>query len=161
VSKPQDPPAKIAESVHVDAAPEQVWRVVSDVTRMGEWSPECRKVVLLGGGPVREGLRMVGVNRRGVVVWPTLSTVVRLEPGRVVAWRTRESAATWTYELEPADGGTRLTGSRDLDGFSLLTRVAAPLIGGAAGHDQELAVGIRTTLRRMKAAVERAEQPAS
>jgi uncharacterized protein YndB with AHSA1/START domain len=157
VTQTQEQPARIAESVHVDAPPEDVWRVVSDVTRMGEWSPECRKVVLLGGGPVREGLRMVGVNRRGVVVWPTLSTVVRLEPGRAVAWRTRESAATWTYELAAEDGGTRLTGRRDLDGFSLLTRVAAPLIGGAAGHDQELAVGIRTTLRRMKTAVEAAE----
>lgn len=160
MTKPQDQPARIAESVHVDASPEDVWRVVADVTRMGEWSPECRKVVLLGGGPVREGLRMVGVNRRGLAVWPTLSTVVRLEPARAVAWRTRESAATWTYELEPEDGGTRLSGRRDLDGFSLLTRVAAPLIGGAAGHDQELAAGIRTTLRRMKTAVERSAQPA-
>jgi uncharacterized protein YndB with AHSA1/START domain len=160
VSNPQDPPARIVESVHVDAPAEDVWRVVSDVTRMGEWSPECRKVVLLGGGPVREGLRMVGVNRRGLVVWPTLSTVVRLEPGRALAWRTRESAATWTYELEAQDGGTRLTGRRDLDGFSLLTRMAAPLIGGAAGHDQELAAGIRTTLRRMKAVVEQSAQAA-
>jgi len=160
VSNRPDQPARIAESVHVEAPPEEVWRVVSDVARMGEWSPECRKVVLLGGGPVREGLRMVGVNRRGLAVWPTLSTVVRLEPARAVAWKTRESAATWTYELEPEEGGTRLSGRRDLDGFSLLTRVAAPLIGGAAGHDQELAAGIRTTLRRIKAAVEGAAQPA-
>jgi uncharacterized protein YndB with AHSA1/START domain len=158
VSKPQDPPVRIVESVHVYAPPADVWEVVSDVTRMGEWSPECRKVVLVGGGPVREGLRMVGVNRRGLAVWPTLSTVVRLEPGRVLAWRTRESGATWTYELEPVEGGTTLTGRRDLDGYTLLTRVAAPLIGGAAGHDNELAAGIRTTLRRMKAVVERSAQ---
>ena len=160
MSKTQDPPARIAESVHVDAPPEVVWAAVSDVTRMGEWSPECRKVVLLGGGPVKVGSRMVGINRRGVVVWPTLSTVIRLEPGRALAWETRESAATWTYELEPKDAGTRLTARRELDGYSLLTRVGGPLIGGAAGHDQELAAGIRTTLRRMKTVVERPAQAA-
>lgn len=160
MSKTQDPPAPIAETVHVDATPEDVWRVVSDVTRMGEWSPECRKVVLLGGGQVEVGSRMVGINRRGVVVWPTLSTVVRLEPGRALAWRTRESGATWTYELEPQDAGTTLTGRRELDGYSLLTRVGGPLIGGAAGHDEELAAGMRTTLRRIKAAIERAAEPA-
>jgi uncharacterized protein YndB with AHSA1/START domain len=160
VSNSQAQPARIAEAINVEAPPEEVWRVVSDVTRMGEWSPECRKVLLLGGGPVRVGTRMVGVNRRGLVVWPTVSTVVRLEPWRALAWRTRESAATWTYEVEPEDGGTRLTCRRDLDGYSRLTRVAAPLIGGAAGHDEELAAGIRTTMRRIKSSVEGAVQPA-
>jgi uncharacterized protein YndB with AHSA1/START domain len=159
VSKTQDPPARITESVHVEAPPEVVWAAVSDLTRMGEWSPECRKVVLLGGGPVKVGSRMVGINRRGVFVWPTLSTVVRLEPGRALGWKTRESGATWTYELEPHDTGTTLTGRRELDGYSLLTRVGGPLIGGAAGHDQELAAGIRTTLRRIKTVVEQAAQP--
>jgi uncharacterized protein YndB with AHSA1/START domain len=148
------PPEAITASVVVDAPPDAVWRVVSDVARMGEWSPECRKVVLLGARRAEVGVRMVGINRRGLAVWPTVSTVVRLEPGRAVAWRTRESGATWTYELEPAGGGTRLTGRRDLDRYSTLTRVAAPLIGGAAGHDRELADGIRVTLGRIKAEAE-------
>jgi hypothetical protein len=160
VSKPANPPARIAETVHVEAPPVDVWRLVSDVTRMGEWSPECRKVLLLGGKPVRVGSRMVGINRRGLAVWPTVSTVVRLDPERAVAWKTRESGATWTYELEGEEAGTRLTGRRDLHGYTALTRVAAPLIGGAAGHDEELAAGIRTTLRRIKAVVERSGQPA-
>jgi hypothetical protein len=30
----------------------------------------------------------------------------------------------------------------------------APLIGGAVGHDEELAAGIRSTLERIKATVE-------
>jgi hypothetical protein len=73
-----------------------------------------------------------------------------------VAWRTRESGATWTYELEAADGGTRLTGRRDLPRFTALTTHLGPVIGGAAGHDRELAEGIRTTLGRIKDAVETA-----
>jgi uncharacterized protein YndB with AHSA1/START domain len=153
-------PEAIAETVHVDAPPGAVWRVVSDVTRMGEWSPECRKVLLLGAKRPGLGVRMVGINRRGLVVWPTVSRIVRFEADRAVAWKTRESGATWTYELDPSEGGTRLTGRRDLTGYTTLTRVAAPLIGGAAGHDRELADGIRTTLGRIKAAAEGAAQPA-
>ena len=152
-------PEAIRATVHVDAPPEKVWPVVSDVTRMGEWSPECRKVLLVGAKQPRLGVRMVGLNRRGLAVWPTVSTIVRFDAGRAVAWKTRESGATWTYELEAADGGTRLTGRRDLDRYSTLTRVSAPLIGGAAGHDRELAEGIRTTLDRIKAAVERPAAP--
>ena len=100
------------------------------------------------------GTRFVGLNRRGWVMWPTLSTVVRFEPEKAVAWRTRESAATWTYELEPTATGTRLTARRDLDAFSPLTRYAAPLIGGAVGHDRELTDGLRLTLERIKSVVE-------
>ncbi|MGH3372749.1 MAG: SRPBCC family protein [Nocardioidaceae bacterium] len=147
-------PLPISASVEVSATPESVWAVISDVTRMTEWSPECRKIVVLGSPKQGVGTKLLGVNRRGFAVWPTRSRVVRYEPVRAVAWKTRESGATWSYELEPTERGTRLTGRRELDGFSTLTRVAAPLIGGAVGHDRELTEGIRTTLERIKDTVE-------
>jgi uncharacterized protein YndB with AHSA1/START domain len=147
-------PLPISASVHIDAAPERVWEVVGDVARMPEWSPELRRLVVLGRGPVAVGSTLLGLNRRGWVAWPTSSKVTRLEPGRAVAWRTRESGATWTYELEPADGGTRLTGRRDLPAYTRGTSLLGPVIGGAAGHDRELAEGIRTTLERIKATLE-------
>jgi hypothetical protein len=99
-------------------------------------------------------MRLVGINRRGLAAWPTTSTVVRFEPCTAVAWKTRESGATWTYTLEEAEGGTRLTGRRELPRFTLGTTLMAPLIGGAEGHDQELSDGIRQTLERIKATVE-------
>lgn len=147
-------PLLISASVEVAAAPEKVWQVVSDVTRMPEWSPELRRLVVIGSPKQGEGARMLGINRRGWAVWPTTSRVVRFEPHKAVAWKTRESGATWTYELEPTGSGTRLTGRRDLPGFTVGTKVMAPLIGGAEGHDGELADGIRTTLERIKATVE-------
>ena len=88
-------------------------------------------------------------------MWPTTSKVVRYEPGKAVAWKTRESGATWSYEITPTASGTRLTGRRELPSFSAATKLMAPLIGGADGHDEELADGIRTTLERIKATVER------
>jgi uncharacterized protein YndB with AHSA1/START domain len=147
-------PLPITESVEIDAAPAEVWSVVGDLTRMPEWSPELRRLVLLGRGGVSVGSTLLGLNRRGWVAWPTTSKVVRLEPERAVAWRTRESGATWSYELSPSGTGTRLTGRRDLPAFSVATTVLGPVIGGAAGHDRELAEGIRTTLQRIKSTVE-------
>lgn len=147
-------PLPISASVDIAASPEEVWAVVSDVTRMPEWSPELRRLFALGRGEPQVGTVLLGINRRGYVAWPTTSRVTRFEPGRAVAWKTRESGATWTYELEPVAGGTRLSGRRDLPRFTLGTTLLAPVIGGAGGHDVELAAGIAATLERIKATVE-------
>jgi uncharacterized membrane protein len=149
-------PLPISASVEVDASPDAVWAVVSDVTRMPEFSPELRRLFVVGSKKPRVGMNLVGINRRGYAVWPTTSKVTRFEPGRAVAWKTRESGATWTYELEPTERGTRVTGRRDLPQFTIGTTLMAPVIGGAEGHDQELADGIRSTLERIKATVESA-----
>jgi hypothetical protein len=121
---------------------------------MPEFSPELRRLFVVGSKPTGVGTTMVGINRRRFVAWPTTSKVTRFEPGRAVAWKTRESGATWTYELEPTESGTRVTGRRDLPSFTLGTTLMAPVIGGAEGHDHELAEGIRSTLERIKATVE-------
>ena len=151
-------PLPISASTEIAAAPAEVWAVVSDVTRMPEFSPELRKVIPLGR--VRGlGQTILGLNRRKAVWWPTTSKVVRWEPERVVAWKTRESGATWSYECEPTevDGhpATRLTATRELDAFTLGSKLMTPILGGAVGHDEELAAGLATTLDRIKAAVER------
>ena len=38
----------IEDSIDIDATPEQVWSLVSDLRRMGEWSPQARKVLVRG-----------------------------------------------------------------------------------------------------------------
>jgi len=148
-------PLPISASVELAAPPETVWELVSDVSRMSDWSPECRKIVVLGSPKQGVGTKFIGLNRRGWAVWPTTSKVVRFEPGKAVAWRTRESGATWSYEIARTASGTSLTGRRELPSYTIGTKLMAPLIGGAGGHDQELAEGIRTTLERIKAAVEK------
>ena len=148
-------PLPISASVELAAPPETVWELVSDVSRMSDWSPECRKIVVLGSPKQGVGTKFIGLNRRGWAVWPTTSKVVRFEPGKAVAWRTRESGATWSYEIAPTASGTSLTGRRELPSYTIGTKLMAPIIGGAGGHDQELAEGIRTTLERIKTAVEK------
>jgi hypothetical protein len=146
-------PAPISATVEMKAGPEAVWKVVSDLARMPEFSPELRKAFVLGKPGV--GANIVGINRRKAVVWPTSSKVVRWEPAFAVAWKTRESGATWIYELEPTATGTSVTGRRVLPRFTLGTSLLGPVIGGAEGHDAELAAGIRTTLERIRSAVEK------
>ena len=150
-------PALISATVEMKAGPEAVWEVVSDLTRMPEFSPELRKAFVVG--KVGVGAHIIGINRRRAVVWPTTSKVVRWEPGRAVAWKTRESGATWIYELEPTATGTAVTGRRVLPKFTLGTSLLGPVIGGAEGHDAELADGIRTTLERIRSTVEQSGTP--
>jgi Polyketide cyclase / dehydrase and lipid transport len=145
-------PALISATVEMKAGPEAVWKVVSDFARMPEFSPELRKAFVVGKPGV--GAHIIGINRRKAVLWPTTSKVVRWEPGRAVAWRTRESGATWIYELERTATGTSVTGRRTLPKYTLGTSLLGPVIGGAGGHDVELANGIRTTLERIRSTVE-------
>lgn len=146
-------PMDVSATTRVEAPVERVWEVVSDVRRMPEFSPEVRKVLTYGGTGTK--MRLVGINRRGLAVWPTTSRVVRWDPERAIAWKVRESGATWLYELEPADGAaTTLTARRLLPRFSMGTTLMGPVIGGAELHDRELSAGLATTLERMKALIE-------
>ncbi|MEI2776628.1 MAG: SRPBCC family protein [Tetrasphaera sp.] len=148
----------LAATIEIAAPAEAVWAVVSDVRRTGEWSPECRKV--LARGPVSEGSRIVGLNRRGLIVWPTTAKVVRCEPGKAIAWRVTENGTTWSYELEPSATGTRLTERREASaGVTRLSATfTAALLGGNDEHSDELEQGMRAGLATIKQIVE-ARQP--
>lgn len=146
-------PLPVGASAEMDATPEEVWTLLADPRRMQEFSPELRKVFMLGRRR-GEGARFVGINRRKAVVWPTNSKIVRYEPARAIAWHVLEVNATWSYELESTAAGTRVTGRRELPGYTIASRLMTPILGGAHGHDRELAAGVRQTLERMKAVVE-------
>ena len=50
------------------APPSSVFRLVSDITRMGEWSPECRRCEWLDDvASASVGARFRGYNQRGWV----------------------------------------------------------------------------------------------
>lgn len=141
-------------SIEIDAPPERVWQVVADVRRTGEWSPECRRVVPLGS--VRKGTVLLGFNRRGKARWPTLSQIVRFEPGREIAWAVRTNRSVWSYRLEPTPNGTRVVESRETPRG--IGRVAGwftgLFLGGSETHDAELESGMASGLARVKALVE-------
>jgi uncharacterized protein YndB with AHSA1/START domain len=142
--------------IEIAAPPAEVWKVVSDVRRTGEWSPECIRVVPVG--TVRAGSWLVGLNRRGRVRWATVSRIRRFEPGREIAWDVRTNGSRWAYRLEPAGTGTRLIETREVP--RRIGRVAGAFtrvfLGGARVHDAELHAGMARGLERIKTLVETA-----
>jgi hemerythrin-like domain-containing protein len=101
-------------TVDVEATPEQVWAVLSDVRRVPAWSHECRQVTWLDDVTEgRVGARFKGTNRSGFARWQRPCTITGWEPGRRLTFETRGplgmDATEWTFELEPHGTGTRLT----------------------------------------------------
>ena len=146
-------------TVHMDASPEAIWALVSDVTQIGRYSPETFEAEWLDGatGPA-VGARFRGhVKRNGIgpVYWAACS-VTECEPGRVFAFgvgRPGKAMNTWSYRLEPAPGGgTDVTESFQLSPM-LPLKVYWSVLGWARGRTNRQ--GMQTTLERMKAEVER------
>ncbi|WP_168698884.1 SRPBCC family protein [Gordonia paraffinivorans] len=148
--------ALIEESIEIDATPEQVWSVISDLERMGEWSPQCKKMIIRGG-TVGLGTRTININRRGPLVWPTTSKVVRFEPNREIAFRVAENHTVWSYTITPGDSGVTLTERREVNGST--TKISSILVdklfGGVESFETELKLGMAETLGKIKRAAEK------
>jgi len=100
-----------ADSVVVASTPAELYDLVSDVTRTGEWSPVCRACWWDEGASGQVGDWFTGRNEVPGRTWETRSQVVAAERGREFAWLVGGRFARWGFTLEPVDGGTRLTES--------------------------------------------------
>ncbi len=149
--------AQVSVTRDIAAPPETVWAMVSDVTRMGEWSPEAESARWLGGatGPTA-GARFRGTNRRGKRTWNTVGTVVDAEPGRVFCFHVTAmcfKVAEWRYTFEPTDSGCRVAETwTDHRG-----RIVGTVGGWKTGVDDRPThnrVGMERTLDRLKSVAE-------
>lgn len=145
-------------TVHFAAPAARVWDLVSDVTRIGEFSPETFEAQWLDGatGP-RAGARFRGHvrrNGRGPVYWTTCTVTVS-EPGREFAFAVNGPGEaivnTWRYRLEPGEDGTDVTESFEVPG-TLPMRLYWSVAGRARLRTN--LTGMRVTLEKMKAIVE-------
>lgn len=98
----------------IEAPPERVWDLVSDVTLMPGMSAELQSVRWLDGrsGPALRA-RFAGRNKHeSIGEWETTSHIVEYEPPRVFAWAVEDPerpSAIWRFTLNQRDGGTRLS----------------------------------------------------
>jgi hypothetical protein len=105
----------------VSATASQVYDLVADLPRMGEWSPECAAVEWedAHARPV-VGARFVGHSRTGprkLIRWSRRGRVLVVDPGHEFAFATEEGGregVVWRYRFEPVDGGTRVTESYEV-----------------------------------------------
>jgi uncharacterized protein YndB with AHSA1/START domain len=132
----------------------KVWSLVSDLSRMPQWSPQCRMMKLLG--PLRPGTRTLNINRRNMLFWPTTSTITEVVPERKLAFRIPLNTSVWTYELEPTATGTRLVETRHAENgvTAVSTAVTKAALGGVDSFEKELLEGMNQSLIRIKAAAE-------
>jgi hypothetical protein len=100
-----------SDSIVVRTSPEELYDLVSDVTRTGEWSPVCRACWWDEGDVPRVGAWFTGRNEVPGRTWETRSQVVVADPGREFAWLVGGRLVRWSFTLEPVEGGTRLTES--------------------------------------------------
>ena len=151
-------------TVHIAASPTRVWDLVSDVTRIGRYSPETFEAQWIDGatGPA-VGAKFRGHvkrNRKGPVYWTT-STVTACDPGKAFAfgvWNKPDHPLNvWRYDIAPAGDGCDVTESFTLAQTWWL-RLYWTLLGWARGKTNR--DGMQQTLERVRADAEAQPTPA-
>ncbi len=143
-------------SVVVHASAEELWALVTDVTRTGEWSPENTGAVWLDDatGPV-VGARFRGTNRRGKTKWSSTCQVITAVPGRefeFVVGNPAKPETRWRYVLEPAgEGETRVTESFELvKPLGAASRFLTRVTTGVKDRRADMEENVRQSVARIK-----------
>ena len=145
-------------SLYMEAPPEKVWALVSDVTRIGEFSPETFEARWTRGSTGPEvGASFKGhVKRNGVgpTYWSPCQ-VTACVPNQVFEFAVGTDDVTmnnWGYRLEQEGAGTKVTEYFRLEP-KLYMRAYWTVMGRLRGRTNEK--GMRTTLERMKVVLEK------
>ena len=132
-------PRTFRDSVLVDAPPAEVYDLVSDQTRVGEWSPQCVRCEWEDPAHAGEvGAVFIGHNETADRSWTTRSTVVVADRPREFAWEVGPGLVRWAFQVDAAGGGSRLTESWEfLD-------AGIAMFGERYGDDAEAQIADRT-----------------
>ena len=150
---------QVSVTREIGAPADKVCALVSDVTRMGEWSPENLGGVWLGGATsATPGAKFRGTNRIGKRKWKTVATVIDADAGRRFSFRVSTAGlkvAEWSYAFEPTEHGCRVTESwtdQRAGWFKPIAHLATG-VGDRATHNR---AGMEQTLERLAATAESA-----
>ena len=153
-----------SDSITIGRPPEDVYAIVSDVTRMGELSPVCRSGAW--DDPDQAGKRgawFTGHNAIGEFTWDTHCQVVVAEPGREFTFVNHgpdsdSELVRWGYTFEPEGDGTKATESwQVLPAYPDFVRAGDPQLDVEArieGMAQMARDGIKDTLANLKQVAE-------
>jgi hypothetical protein len=146
-----------ADSIVVSCSPEALYDMVSDVTRMGEWSPICKACWWDEGDGPSVGSWFTGRNETPERTWETHSQVTAADRGREFTFTVGGSFIRWAYNFTPVDDGTEVTETwrflpAGIDRFR--ERFGADADAEIADRTQAAHEGIPLTLAAIKRAAE-------
>lgn len=145
-------------SLEINADANDLYALVSDLPRIGEWSPECERVEWQGdaSSPV-EGSEFVGYNAVGPgrrIRYQRHGTVLTADPGKAFSFITDEGgrpSTAWHYTFESLGAGrTRVTEAYEVRWIPVWARI----IDVPLNRHAELLEGMQTTLERLKTTAE-------
>jgi hypothetical protein len=148
---------RYSESIVVARPAEFLYDMVSDVTRMGEWSPICTACWWDEGGGLQAGAWFTGRNETPGRVWDTRSLVETAERGREFTFLVEGDRVRWSYTFAPADGGTEVTESWEFLPAGIArfhNRYGADAEAQIADRTEAAHQGIPVTLAAIKKAAE-------
>lgn len=147
-------------TIDIDASPQTVYGLISDINRMGDWSPESVRCSWAKGatGPAI-GARFKARNKGGRgPAWYNTPKVTAAEPGHEFAFNRSGpgiGSYTWRFVMEPTATGSRVTESFDAEQplGSAMSWITEKWVG-SDDRDADLHRGMITTLAHVKAAAE-------
>lgn len=146
-------PTSASRTVEIDAPAADVYDLLSDVTRTGEWSPECHTCEWIDA-PGQVGSKFRGRNRSGPARWTTTAQVLVADRPNVFEFATLakgQPSTRWRYELS---GGERTTLTESFESISTPWLIALAERLFVRNRQQQLEAGIASTLVRIKAIAE-------
>lgn len=146
--------SEVSAQIQIDAAPEDVWAVLMDPDRLGDWVTIHRELAKVSDRPLQQGSTLEQTLCLRKVKFKVKWEVTELEPERLARWEGRgpaRSQARTAYRLAATDGGTR---------FDYGNEFRAPLGPFGAAASRALTGGVpqreaKASLKRLKALLER------
>jgi hypothetical protein len=167
-------PEQIAVTRFVATPPAVVLALITDITRIGDWSPECYRAEWLADAAAgrspdasrpRPGDRFRGWNQRDRLHWSTVCEVRRADAAHF-AFGVVEGAVgrrtEWAYDIQPASGGCLVTEVcrplriRPTPAQWVFRRLVVERLRGRTNRAEELADAMRLTLDALANAAEAA-----
>lgn len=167
---------EISASTTVNAPASKVWQRVTDLSAMGQRSPQCKKMILLprgssssnssaagastgaggssagAGAPAptpTPGTVTINFNRQGILWWPTWAVVTEVEPEKVFEFKIPLNGTRWRFELSPtADGAqTVLTEKRLVLGGNT-SLVSRVLVAAVLGGEEKFEASLQEGIQQ-------------